>query len=85
MLRHRVDPSRWGVLLAAALATTAAAQELTEASCAEVRDRVLPSAEDQAFAAIPWRTTLAVAALEADAADRPILLWVMNGHPLGAT
>ena len=74
-------------LLGAAVATAApaAAQELTEANWRATRDRVLPSAEELAWTAIPWHTTLAAAALEADAQGRPILLWTMDGHPFGGT
>lgn len=52
-----------------------------EALAAEIR----PSAADRSFLAIPWRATFWSAVVEADAADRPILLWAMNGHPLACT
>ena len=38
-----------------------------------------------AWRKIPWRRTLWEAALEAQKRDMPILLWAMNGHPLGCT
>ncbi len=50
-----------------------------------VRARVLPSAEEHEFLEIPWRAALWDALVEADAAERPVLLWAMNGHPLGCT
>jgi hypothetical protein len=34
---------------------------------------------------IPWRTTLAEGARDAAREGKPILLWAMNGHPLGCT
>ena len=34
---------------------------------------------------IPWRPSLGEAVEEARIADKPILLWVMNGHPCGMT
>ncbi len=34
---------------------------------------------------IGWRPTLAQAMSDAHEAKRPILLWAMNGHPLGCT
>ncbi|MCH7727822.1 MAG: hypothetical protein IH991_15280 [Planctomycetes bacterium] len=34
---------------------------------------------------IPWRPNFGEAIVDARAADKPILLWVMNGHPCGMT
>jgi hypothetical protein len=73
------------LLWCAALGAARAAAQPTEARCAEVRGSVLPTEDELAFAAIPWHTTLSSAALEADREGRPVLLWAMNGHPLGAT
>ena len=49
------------------------------------RDYLLPTQEEAAFEALPWRNTFAQGLQDADAAGRPLLLWVMNGHPLGCT
>lgn len=49
------------------------------------RDYLLPTAEEAAFEALPWRNTFAKGLEDAAAAERPLLLWVMNGHPLGCT
>jgi len=51
----------------------------------EVRAAVVPSAADLAFTAIGWRASFWEAVVEAHRADRPILLWAMNGHPLACT
>ena len=56
-----------------------------DAAFASIRDRVLPATDELRWLAIPWRETLADALLEADASDRPVLRWGMNGHPLGCT
>src|SRR5690606_15033364 len=69
-------------VLAFALASASAAAQEDLAAC---RDLVLPTADELAFDRLGWRPSLAVAALEADAADLPVLLWAMNGHPLGCT
>lgn len=84
MARRDVASRLAGVFLGAGLAAALPAQ-LTEPICEATRDRVLPSAEEMEWTAIPWRPTLGTAAIEADAAGLPILLWAMNGHPLGAT
>ena len=60
-------------------------QELNEASFERVRDQILPNAGEEGWRAIPWRSTLGAGVAEAQRHDKPILLWVMNGHPLGCT
>lgn len=47
--------------------------------------RIVPQDQDQDFLAIPWRAALWPALEEARGLDRPVLLWAMNGHPLGCT
>lgn len=73
------------VALSLALLTFAAAPrlELTDANLEQVYASVQPPENDLRFEKIPWRTRLWSAALEANQADKPILLWAMNGHPLG--
>jgi hypothetical protein len=76
------------VLLAgAALAVTSSvrAQDLTDATYTKLRDYLLPAEKDLAYKAIPWRASYWDAVVEAQAKDKPILLWAMNGHPLGCT
>lgn len=74
----------WQVGLWVALAASPCwSQEST--SCAEAREFVVPDLDELAAETIPWRTTFRQGALEADALDRPVLLWAMNGHPLGCT
>ena len=46
---------------------------------------IMPLPEELAWQEIPWRPTFWGAVLEAQAQDKPILLWAMNGHPLGCT
>lgn len=48
-------------------------------------EALLPTAEDQAFREIPWHLNLMEARAAAAAQDRPIFLWIMNGHPFGCT
>lgn len=42
-------------------------------------------ADESRWLEIPWIPTLAGGLRAADGADKPVLLWVMNGHPLGCT
>ena len=55
---------------------------LEAASYAAVRDHVVPSEAEMRWRDLGWRPTLWDAVLEAQAKERPILLWTMNGHPL---
>lgn len=50
---------------------------------AEVRDHVLPTVEEERWTEIPWRQTFWEGVQDARERDRPVLLWAMNGHPLG--
>lgn len=58
---------------------------LTAESYERLRDFIVPSDDELAWREIAWRPTFAAAVREAAATDRPILLWAMNGHPLGCT
>ncbi|MBL8860027.1 MAG: hypothetical protein JNL28_16075 [Planctomycetes bacterium] len=44
-----------------------------------------PEAEARAWQAIPWQTNFHAGLAAAAEAQRPLLLWLMNGHPLGCT
>lgn len=44
-----------------------------------------PDEVERGFEAIGWRNDLRAAMTEAEELGRPILLWTMNGHPLGCT
>ena len=60
-------------------------QPLSEKTFAQLRAQILPSAEELRWREIPWRAALWPALAEAAAADKPVLLWAMNGHPLACT
>ena len=46
---------------------------------------ILPQPEELAWRAVPWRAEFRTALLEAGESGKPVLLWAMNGHPLGQT
>ena len=60
-------------------------QELTDANYAKWRDHVLPRNWELSYRRIPWQTSFWDAVIEAQAKDKPILFWAMNGHPLANT
>jgi hypothetical protein len=90
-LRQRLLLGGAGLLLAVVALfvkppTTAAAplgEQLTDAQFAGVRKAVQPAADEDDFAKIPWLTTIWDARVKAAKEGKPILLWEMDGHPLG--
>jgi hypothetical protein len=58
---------------------------LSAATFDELRARILPGSDELTWREIPWRAALWEGVLEAQAAEKPLLLWAMNGHPLGCT
>ena len=59
--------------------------ELNDQNYAEWRKHILPDTGELAWEQIPWATTFKDGVVAADAAGKPLLLWAMNGHPLGCT
>jgi len=78
-------PFRAVLVAAALLAGQEAAPTLRGRTLEEWRARIEPSAEEVAWTEIPWRPSFWSGAQEAQEAHKPLLLWAMNGHPLGCT
>ena len=49
------------------------------------RDFIKPTDIELVWASIPWRSSFQEGLIEANAQKKPLLLWAMNGHPLGCT
>jgi hypothetical protein len=89
----KLAPKRWlAVCLVAGLAASLAgadvapsAQRLTPEHFTQIHALVKPKADEDAWAQIPWMTSLWQARKRAAAEGKPILLWEMDGHPLGCT
>ena len=58
---------------------------LSDASFAIWRDRILTKEPELLWEKLPWLTTYREGLEQAAAEYKPLLLWVMNGHPLGCT
>lgn len=76
------------LLTAAAVVTSvtsgrAADPALTEAEYVAVLRTVCPAPGEDTFALVPWLTSLWDAREQAARRGKPILLWEMDGHPLG--
>jgi hypothetical protein len=74
-------------LVAAALlaASSLTAQEPEEETFDKWYSSILPQKSELTWRTVGWRGTLGEAWIEAQQKDMPILLWAMNGHPLGCT
>ena len=49
------------------------------------KEFIKPTKDELAWAEIPWRSTFYDGLVESNREQKPLLLWVMNGHPLGCT
>ncbi len=58
---------------------------LDETTFVKWRDYLEPSEADERWQGIPWRGRFLEAMEEAAEKNLPVLLWAMNGHPLGCT
>ena len=56
---------------------------LTRADFDTVKKLVPPQAKEDEFDKIPWLTSIWAAREKAAKEGKPILLWEMDGHPLG--
>ena len=79
---------------ALALAAALAGQDLqgrlaevepSDANLAAWRQHLEPSGRELRWESIPWLPTFGEGLLQADREGKPLLLWTMNGHPLGCT
>jgi hypothetical protein len=46
---------------------------------------IMPTAAEEKWRSVPWRIDLMSARKEAASSNKPIFLWLMNGHPMGCT
>ncbi len=49
------------------------------------RAHLRPASDELAFEEIDWMPDFAQGLRRSDAEQKPLLLWAMNGHPLGCT
>jgi hypothetical protein len=64
---------------------TASIPKLTPENFAKVQALIKPAPDEDKWEQIPWMTSLWQARKRAAAEGKPILLWEMDGHPLGCT
>ena len=80
-------------LLLALLALLSVATSCSSAPPARLDDEsreawalyLAPAGNELAWESLPWLSSYSDGVLAAQEQHRPLLLWVMNGHPLGCT
>jgi hypothetical protein len=55
------------------------------ADYAKQRDLVLPSPSEGSYRSIAWRASVLHGVVDAQRQDKPVMIVLMNGHPLGCT
>jgi hypothetical protein len=55
------------------------------AEFAKCRALVLPNTTEQSYQKIGWRTSVIHGVVDAQKNDKPVMIVLMNGHPLGCT
>lgn len=63
----------------------AASEPLSPKPLEALKAVIRPGQEEDRYRQIPWLTDLWEARRQAAAQGKPILLWEMDGHPLGCT
>lgn len=58
-------------------------EQMTAARMAELQKVIRPCEGEDAFDKIAWLTAIHDARVQAAKTGKPILLWEMDGHPLG--
>ena len=66
-------------------ATPELVSHLDEDNLQAWREAIWPRASELSWEQIDWLPTFEEGVRGADAAGRPVLMWAMNGHPLGCT
>jgi hypothetical protein len=72
-------------LLAACIGQGADKVPPLSADYAKLREIILPNAREQSYSKIDWRTSVLRGLVDAQRRDRPVMIVLMNGHPLGCT
>jgi hypothetical protein len=65
--------------------SAARALELNERNYEQIRKALAGPKDESGWRKISWRPSFGEAVVEARKQEKPILLWVMNGHPCGMT
>ena len=72
-----------GTIMAAVVAPARGAGPIDPAKFEQLHTLIKPRAVEEKWAQIPWLASLWEARQRAAREGKPILLWEMDGHPLG--
>lgn len=72
-----------GLSLTLVLAYSQASEPIKPEHFNKLHSIIKPNLDEEKFMQIPWMIDLWEARKKAASEDRPILLWEMDGHPLG--
>lgn len=61
------------------------APQLSATTFAAWRDHIAPVQDEDRWLQIDWHDSVSAGVQAAAKQQRPLLLWLMNGHPLGCT
>jgi hypothetical protein len=84
MSRTKLNVLAWGIAFMA-VAPANAAEPIPAEKVEKLQALIKPGNGEDRWAAIPWQTSLWEARKLAAEQGKPILLWEMDGHPLGCT
>jgi hypothetical protein len=73
------------LVLAVLAAPLGGAEPISRDQVAKLQALIRPAAGEDKWQQIPWQIDLWKARQQAAAEGKPILLWEMDGHPLGCT
>ena len=59
--------------------------QVSATTIAAWRDHIAPRADEDRLLQIDWHDSISAGFKAATEQNRPMLLWLMNGHPLGCT
>lgn len=71
------------LMVTASAAPARAAEPIDPAKFGQIHTLIKPKAAEETWAHIPWMASLWEARQRAAKEGKPILLWEMDGHPLG--
>ncbi|MCH2211775.1 MAG: hypothetical protein MK110_10760 [Fuerstiella sp.] len=58
---------------------------LLSAEHSQCRTQVISDSSEQSYCRIAWRTSVLQGIVDAQNNDKPVMIVLMNGHPLGCT
>lgn len=74
-----------GLMVLVAVSHSPETMELNDQTYPKLRAHLLPKKEETRWQQIEWRPAFWQGVIEAQKQEKPLLIWAMNGHPLGCT